>query len=549
MLLSPSRFPRRRVSSSVWLALAVLVSTTTACGPDNGIVPVGSAEHVPTNTFTLAPNTLSADASVARDVVVRTGSLSMPLAGNEHLLAELQHGTIFYGDRAPGMPATNPLGFLVKVQSVEQVGERLHVLTEPAEPQELFTQADFGFPLTDATASGVGTQQDAPASEAPYDFRMPIRFNFGELWKNGASQGNLGVSQKATVEGGVILDLAARGMITWQKHEDSWWPSASLSFDCNGGLIIGACTKIESELKAGMQKHDGLVAFDDKVHDLVADYTAPEVAVPVPAPFPATIKYQAKILCGLKSSKELGAAYVYKNHLKFDGKVGIDRGTPYGSFRGSVGDGSHRWEFVLKGGMKLECGVSIKIGVFFFDRVGLFLRVVPGAELGVSGSVKVSGGTGQPEGAKPLDQVQACASFDAKLDVFGGGEAGIGWAVLGGEISLASERYPFPFPMRACTSDFEPSDSCVGKTDGQYCSAIDTRSAYGCKDGGTVPGDSCGAGAYCQSKSQEMGGSAKTIGDDLVCGATPPSVAELALGFCPTIDNLVQREPAGSPPR
>lgn len=524
-----------RLSSCGVLSVSLLALVTSACGTEGDLVPVESGEHVPTNTYTLAPNTFAADANVVRDVVVREGSLSIPLAGNEHLLTDLKPGIVFYGDRAPGMPASNPLGFLLKVQSVAQAGDRIHVLGSQAALQELFTEADFGFPLT---AAPTGTRPQNEDYEKPFDFPVPVKFDFGKLLSSTAGyEGTASATQGASVTGGIGFDLGVKGMLTYRQEQ--WWhvPSASMEFDCKADVFAGICAKITSELKGGMTRDSGLVAFSDKKNVISKEIGLGEVEVMLPTPpvIPTTVKYQTKLKCDLEASGELGASYSYSNGATFKGKFGIDRGAPFGQAEGSMNGGKHRYEFVLQGGLTLKCSIDMKISVWFYRTVALYVRVVPGTELGVSGTVKVSGGTDQ-EGPKPTAQAQACASFDATLDVFGGGE--ITWLGPAERQLVSNERLPLPFPLRECAQNFTPTDSCEGKADGQYCSSLDTKNSFGCKGGATAPGDACANGQYCQSSNNERGGSAKLQGTALDCGATPPSAVELSLDYCPTVDSV-----------
>lgn len=246
-----------------------------------------------------------------------------------------------------------------------------------------------------------------------------------------------------------------------------------------------------------------------------------------------TVKHETKMVCTLTYSQQIGAAYQYDTSFSAKGKFGVAANNLFGNVQFGKDNGSHKWEFVLQGGMKLQCGLDIKVAVMFYNTAGLFFRWKPAAELATAGAVKVSGGTGQ---STPAGATQACADFTAKIDMSGGVEASIMGVGGSKEYPLGpGARWPMPFPLRACASAASPAvDTCAGKADGQYCSSYDTRNGFGCKGGVSAasPG-SCEEGKYCQTTDGKMGGSAKMDGDKLSCDATAPSESNLELSFCP----------------
>lgn len=523
--------------ASVFVAIgATLTATSLAACSEDPIVPVQPINNEATNTYKLHEGVVQADANVARDAVVREDSISLPRAGNEGLLTTLKKDTVFFGDRAPGAPDTNPFGFLVHVVSISEQGDRIVIITTPAAMTELFDEADFGStlaPINLAMAKTQGFDGIGPLQEdgqGQDSFTIPLSFDFGRVFEGelggGTAEGAVNLS------GGIALNLTPTAGFRYRGRGWLRIPNIDVNFNCGAELTVGACAKIEGALKAGKMEHDGLVAFDGESHEMRKSLKLGSITIPltVPPPLVVTGRYEPEIFCGLKYSREIGAAYEYKNKYQLVTNFGMGEGYPYANGSFDMPSGTHKWEFALKGGLTLECGVSVKVGFYLYNSVGLYVKANVGAELGVSGAVRVSGGTG----TQTTSQAQACAGFDAKLETFWGAEASIGWVDVSKEWPISTARLPLPFPLRKCAQNFQPSDGCDGKEDGVYCSALDTHNSYACRGGQTAGGGSaCASNQYCQGEGGEIGAKAELEGEAAKCATTPPSPALLDLEFCP----------------
>ena len=93
----------------------------------------------------LLPEVKVASQRLADETVVDKGSLAMPLAGNEALLT-LEKGAVLTGapaddDRRRATGGNNLFGFARKVKSVQQVGDKIVIQTEPAKIEDVATGA------------------------------------------------------------------------------------------------------------------------------------------------------------------------------------------------------------------------------------------------------------------------------------------------------------------------------------------------------------------------------------------------------------------------
>lgn len=544
IMSSPLTSRVRAISLSVTgLAFCSALCIVACGGNDNDTTPLVQGDGggaPPTNTFTLAPNTVQADANAARDAIVSDQAISLPALGHEALQNTLTPGTIFYGDRAPGMPDSNPYGFLVRVVSTARVGDRLVVSTTPATLQDLYTEADLGGALAPLEGYGPAPQDfdsDLAWSEVKEGsvptISIPIKIDLAKVFS-----GNAGSTAGGAVSltGGLALGVSANLSYRYENRPGFNLPDARVDFDCNANFSAGICGKVQGTLKGSKSSKDGLSAYDSQQKTVKAESAPVTGRIAVAAgPVVSTLKHESKMVCTITHSQQVGAAYQYDASFGAKGSFGVASNSPFGTVAFGKDNGTHRWEFVLQGGLKLQCGLDIKVSLLFYNTAGLFFRWKPGAELATAGAVKVSGGTSQG-GEKPPGASQACADFTAKVDMTGGVEASLLGAGASKEYPLGpGARFTMPFPLRGCAGAASASvDSCAGKADGQYCSAYDTRNAYGCKGGASAasPG-SCEEGKYCQSTDGKAGGTAKMDGEKLACDATAPADSSLELSFCP----------------
>ncbi|MFN3196795.1 MAG: hypothetical protein ACE366_00060 [Bradymonadia bacterium] len=88
----------------------------------------------------LRPGVQLVPQAVADVAFVEQGALRFPAQGNEDLLS-LAEGTPMVADRASDDAAGNPLGFMRKVKSVQQIGDEIVIETERAALSEIITGA------------------------------------------------------------------------------------------------------------------------------------------------------------------------------------------------------------------------------------------------------------------------------------------------------------------------------------------------------------------------------------------------------------------------
>ena len=529
-----------------------------ACGSEDVLVPVEGSpgnpnEPLKTDVQIKKTGVVEASPPVARDAVVTEGSITLPYQGNEGLLDTLKPGTVFYGDRAPGYAENNPLGFSMMVDSIAREGDFIVITGRPATIDELFDVLAFETPLQSppdfkgSYDSGEGGElvEDGvtPQTLSPLDFdtgfnkRTQLSFDFGRMAKGETTnaEGSLAFS------GGITVGFNPRGNIRYEKrYLGLGTPNVRIDLGLGIDFIFAVCAKAEGKLLAGKQKHDGLIAFDDKVSSKpLGEIKLPEVFIPVAGPVPVTVKAKPTLFCGVEYTRGLGVAYEYRNSWQFDTAFGIQSGSPFGNWKTGGTGGSHSWEFALQGGLKVRCGVQIKTGVYLFNALGAYILLAPGAELGVSGIVKVSGGTGKQTTAT----AQACAGADIVVDSKFGLEASIGWVDVNKEFPLGEPfRAPLPFPLRACASNEQPNDDCVGKEDGWYCSEINSAGSFKCAGGAKVGGNACPSNKYCATENNNIGDRAVLDGDSPGCLTAAPRPKEVTLSFCPAAPEPLTRE-------
>lgn len=532
----------RVLASLLAAASSVLV---LACQSENELIAIEPAGPNGSNSFKLTPEAVQGDESVARDAVVDANRITLPFVGHEALDTQLRAGSVFFADRAPGSAETNPLGFMVKVVSLGREGDRWVIQTQPASLQEVFEEADFDFPLGNAPAPSTNLQSLEPLQEGGgFQGEFPIGADFGRVFSGKVGSGTTTARGKLSLSGGFGLLFKPSGNLRYQDRGFLSVPNLAVDLGLGIDLELGACAKVEGILRAGKSEYDGLIAIDGEKRDIpVLTFPLPAISVPVPTvppPLVVTVRYEPTMFCGFNWSRSVGLAYQYKRSWQFNSSFGLRDGSTFATGDMTDTGSQHRWEFVLKGGMALTCGIDVKAGFYFYNSLGAYVKATPRAELSVTGAVRISGGTNQPtEG-----QAQACAGVDAVFETKWGLEASAFGVDVGGEWPLLSpQRFPIPFPMTACGQTFTFADVCEGKSNGLYCSSIDTKNSYRCQNNTTAAGGTaCADGQYCQTQSGVMGSAARLDGQYSACASTPPRPEPLDLKFCPPAPNFLRSE-------
>lgn len=514
-----------------------------ACKPDDEIItPVANNPAAAPNSYKLTPEAVQGDESIARDAVVGPDTITLPFAGHEELAMWVMPGSVFFADRAPNMAENNPLGFMVKVDSLTREGDKWILRTRPAALRDVFEDANFDLPLGDKPPPSNGLQSLQPLQTGGFQGEFPIGATFGRIFSGKVPGGNTVGKGELQLSGGFGMVIKPSGNLRYEDRGYFSVPNLAVDLGMGIDLELGACAKVEAALLAGKMAHDGFVALDGKVHDIPTfNIELPKITVPVSAPpLVVSVRYEPTLFCGVNYSKSIGVGYQYKRSWQFNSSFGLRDGGTFAT--GSMTDtgNQHRWEFVLKGGIAVTCGIDVKAGFYFYNSVGAYVKVTPRAEVAVTGTTRISGGTNQPtEG-----QLQACAKVDAVFETKWGLEASALGVDIGGEWQLLEpQRFPIPFPIAACAQTFTPADGCDGKANGLYCSVVDTRNSYRCQNNQTAAGGTgCPDSQYCQTTSGVMGGTARVEGGSSACAATPPQPEQLDLQFCPQAPSFLRAE-------
>lgn len=519
---------------SVGFAAAGLVTilSAAACGGDEGIIPIGPGEgggsgsdtgrdrEVPvslddppagqgaTNTFKYNEGVVVADAAFVNAVVVDDNTLTVPTAGQEGILGQLQADVVFSGDRAANMNENNPLGFLRRVTGVRADGALTVIDTLPASLDDLFAEADFGGggdPAADGTqelGSGLDLLDTGSAGRS-----FGLNVNLGELTASGGSN-------KLKVSGAFGLTVQPRVFFRYEKRFLRV-PNVEVDVQVAVRRLFGACLK--AEIKGGG------VSVTEKAKAKTFPLGTIRFPIPVPPPMVVTAKFQSEATCSFEPSGAFGFGTQIENNSNLRVRFGVQDGETFRGADWPDTPNTVRFEAMLQGGIKAECKASIKGGIYMYDRVGGFAEFAPGVTASAAGYGKYT----QGEGARG----QICAGVEGKFQINAGLEADVWVAKYERKWELWKKTFPIPgLPTPKCVGTRRAADGCDGRQDGTYCSAQNGGSAYKCRGGVTAGGLSCPTGQFCKP---DADGKAALEGEGLKCETSEPAEKPMTLSFCP----------------
>ena len=527
---------KRFLSLGLATASVALAFVAAACSPDDELIPIEpggggtpggaddtgrdsqiavSVDDPPTgttakNTYQYQDGVVVADAAFVGAVTVADNLLTIPTAGHEAQLAQLTPGVVFVGDRRADMADQNPIGFLRQVTGVRTDGANSLIDTTPATMKQLFAEADFGGggdPSYDGLQpqSG-GSLQLLDTGSAGTSFSLAM--NLGELTFTGGAN-------KLKYSGAFSLSVQPR--VNFKYEERSFWRSPNVEIDMQVAFrrLFAACLKAEFK--------GGGVSSTEKASKTIP---LPDIRLPIPVPLPlvVTAKFKSEATCELTPTGAFGYATQIENDSRLRVRFGIQDGETFRGADWPDTPNTNRFEVLLSGGVKAECKVSMRAGVYFYDRVGGFIELAPGAKAEVAGYGKYTQGGGV-EG-------QICAGAEIKVQLNAGLEADVWVAKYERKWNLIERKYPIPgFPTPACAGTARNADGCSGRNDGTYCSLQSANAAYTCRAGLTVAGVApCPTAQFCKTTSN---GQAEMEGAGLKCATTEPPTKPLDLSFCP----------------
>lgn len=524
---------------SLGLATAAVAASflAVACGPDNELVPIGGGQggaggatadtgadeeraidldEPPaglgaTNTYKYNDGVVVADAPFVDAVLVADDTLTVPAAG-QTIVAQLQPGTIFVGDRRADMAESNPIGFLRRVVGTRMDGANVVIDTTPAMMDDLFAEADFGGggePTSGGVQTEAGDLQLLDTGSASGSFGLNV--NLGELVASGS--GN-----KLKVSGAFSLSVQPRVNFRYEKRFLRV-PNVDIDIQVAIRRLFGACLKAELT--------GGGVSISEKPKAKTFALGTLRLPIPVPPPLVVTAKFQSEATCTFTPSGAFGYATQVENNSRLRVRFGMQDGTTFHSATWPDAANTTRYEILLQGGIKAECKATIKPGIYFYDRVGGFAELVPGVTAEAAGYGKYASEGGL--------QGQICAGAQGKVQINAGLEADVWIANYQRKWNLWERTFPIPgLPTPNCVGTRRAADGCGGRPDGVYCSATTPSAAYQCRAGATAGGLSCPTNQFCKTRGTgSIGEQANLNGDQLACETTQPATKALDLSFCP----------------
>lgn len=429
-----------------------------------------------------------ATAEEVRDVDVQPDALVLPRQGHEDLAATWKNGAIVVGDRNPAASSKNPLGFLRRVKQVRSEGDRIVVETSPAAIDELFRRAHLLLSLNEPAPVGPSTANVRPRTETPSADQGGKGYGF--------EQQSLTLSSEVSVKGSRPVNMKLQ-LSDVSAHVN---PNIQLKVDKDAGQTSGdVAATIKAKFDSGMKfcgeadyakdatiadqtKAAGKAIFDGRLYTI----TIPVAGVPVVATVHGTIE----ATCSVSISGK--AAMKGDYDVRGNPELAIGMGTPETSATPSSppdgvnvqANGTLAVDTV--GETHLRCGLSVKLGVYLYDVLGVYGSVKPSMDFAVTGGGGVN--TDQKTNAAACSSVTAGISSDIGVE-----------ARAFGRSFFDKHTTPWELGPLDVMSTCLMKDSCAGRADGWYCSDMDPTSAIQCAGQTIAIGHQCaGAEGYCQ---------------------------------------------------
>lgn len=452
-------------------------------------------------------NSVNADRHFSDTVdATQANKLIVPTSGNDAVLSKIEVGSILAGDRNSKddiNTSKNPFGFLRKVVEIEKDGPNTVIVTQAAtldewikngdiyysDPTSLFTssakkggvetrtlkiQADEGGGSGSGSGALNGDFEGEEVGEPGYKIRPKISFSNGSLQLN-------------TNYDGYFRIRSTWGFPTGVKMKSLLTVDPYVGTDITVGVkAIGS----ESGLHVGVTPG---ITIAEKTVDF------PGVVIPIAAPIPITVRFHPRIKCSLSGNGE--ATVTVRAELRAHAAVGFEADAGFGGIDSKDLSESPTLSptFQFKGGqikatIGAECEIVAVPEVLAFDAVGLSGEVGPYVGLDLTACVNGNVQTQTVDGGFTLAEqhgLQLQFSARAQIPVVGIGKD---FPLLTVHTAKSEEKYLVGDKQ---TCELKTKDSCVGRTDGFYCSVESTYSGIVCKGGQIASGLQCDPAKKC----------------------------------------------------
>ena len=487
------------------LAVSAFALLQGCSSTDDGPAPHSSdddafKERVP---VTFVQGSVNADHAFSNAVdATAEDKLVVPTAGNDAILAKLTPGTILAGDRAQASvnstdvaASKNPFGFLRKVTGSRQDGANTVIETQPATLDEWIENGDIVYSdstsLFSTEATQIGTRTLEIQSDSGGGTGSGSATLAGDIEGEEVSGPNFKIKPKISLSNGTLQVNA--------KYDGYFKVRTFIGIPRKVELksLLTVDPVIGTDLTVGAQvvgSESGLhlgttpgITIAEKSFDM------PGVVIPIAAPIPITVRFHPRLKCSLAGNGS--ATATVRAELRAHAAVGFEASASLGGIDSKDLSESPTLNPTLqfKGGqikatISAECEIVAVPEVLAFDAVGLSGEVGPYMDLNLDGCLNLNEQTQSVDGGFTLSEehgLQLQFSARAQLPVVGIGKD---FPLLTVHTAKSDPKYLVGDKQ---TCELKTKDSCDGRTDGFYCSVVDTFAGIYCKDGQVEKGLQC----------------------------------------------------------
>jgi len=471
----------------VLACLAVSVSALGCSGGDKG----GDDDVI------LSQDALVATSSWEQGADVQADRIVLPVAGSEDALANLAPGKVLVGGRSSLPGSTNAEGFLVRVKDVSRQGDKVVVMTEPAQLKDAVLQGRFAVDPTgvDFTEEGDTATQASGSVSKRFHYALKPRdlYTFNEQVTG--SNGLATVNGKVAIKEGhfdFTPTLAYKAEI---KKALGFIPTglnfeASAEGDLDASLTVTAdvIADAAAELDANYEKAIGgqpVTIFQGKPKALPSTKLGP-------INVSSSAQLQIAAICTLKNTGGVahaeGGVAITGNanaHVAYDGHwtSGFDHSL----------SGTPSFTYSANGRFNGECRLNATIALKLFGSATANVTLGAYAKLAATASVA----KGQDPTLNCDLKAGAQGDFDGKLEVLGFNVGSKSFNIFKLEWSPDGCNNP---AADAPDPDAEGARLCAGKRGADlYCgwelgaSDANKNKRYECVNGEFFGTDDCGS--------------------------------------------------------
>jgi hypothetical protein len=445
----------------------------------------------------LVHEAVNADQPFADDAVVADGSITIPTAGHEKIIAQIKEGTILAGNRtSKPIPdnsddlGPNPYGFLRKVKSIKTDGANTVLTTEKASLDEWLQDGDIDFSSNKSLLDGTVQIADVDADGKTVTTKS-LHFLDDNQEANTSGQGSMAINaQIGDTQAGVKLSNATFKM--GAKYEGYFrvrYKELRFLPDPPTGVAFKSLLTLDPEVTVDMELSiSGQATLAEK------SWRARGIVIPLPGPVPTTLRLEPEIKCSLAAggqvSTTIGVRIGAHAASGFQGDAGFTHfdlddisqpATPSGGLTLKQVQGQEQ----LQG----SCQILAVPVLLAFDAIGVQGKIGPYAQItaAVCGSVGTAGGR---VGFTIQEQHGLMGEFGGRIQIpiLGTGKDFQG---LGIQIPMG-ENYLVGSDSTCDATQAPPSqDSCQGKADGFHCSEVNAYGGIVCQGGQIASGLQC----------------------------------------------------------